>query len=164
VSGASSGEPLGCYFFHCKDTWQTCRKPCIFNVSFICTYNPGMIFFSYLTDFSYFSVKMKFRKLQDTVRTGQKWHFWNGCRLFQLPYSLSRIIPDKISKITEKNHPWVICTNKRNIKNTRFPTSLPCIFAMKKITTKRFTWGCTAHLIMETDCVHYSLKSRFCFL
>ena len=97
MSGASSGEPLGCYFFHCKDTWQTCRKPCIFNVSFICTYNPGMIFFSYLTDFSYFSVKMKFRNLQDTVRTGQKWHFWNGCRLFQLPYSLSRIIPDNSS-------------------------------------------------------------------
>jgi len=33
---------------------------------------PGMIFFSYLTDFSYFSVKKKFQKLQDTVRTGQK--------------------------------------------------------------------------------------------
>ena len=29
-------------------------------------------FFSYLTDFSYFSVNFFFRKLQNTVRTGQK--------------------------------------------------------------------------------------------
>jgi hypothetical protein len=28
-----------------------------------------MIFFSYITDFSYFSVKKKFQKFQDTVRT-----------------------------------------------------------------------------------------------
>ena len=32
-------------------------------------------FFSYLTDFSYFSVKKKFRNLQNTVRTGQKMTF-----------------------------------------------------------------------------------------
>jgi hypothetical protein len=38
----------------------------------------GMIFFSYLTDFSYFSVRKKFRKLQDTVRTGQKLTFFKG--------------------------------------------------------------------------------------
>ena len=30
----------------------------------------GIIFFKYLTDFSYFSLKFFFRKLQDAVRTG----------------------------------------------------------------------------------------------
>jgi hypothetical protein len=33
-------------------------------------------FFSYLTDFSYFSVKKNCEKLQDTVRTGQRLPFW----------------------------------------------------------------------------------------
>jgi hypothetical protein len=37
-----------------------------------------MIFFSYLTDFSYFPVKIVFQKLLDTVRIGQKWPFWKG--------------------------------------------------------------------------------------
>ena len=32
----------------------------------------GIIFFSYLTDFSYFSLIKIFRKLQDMVRTVQK--------------------------------------------------------------------------------------------
>ena len=32
----------------------------------------GKIFLSYFTDFSYFSVKKKFQKLQDTVRSGEK--------------------------------------------------------------------------------------------
>jgi hypothetical protein len=32
----------------------------------------GMIFVSYLIDFSYFSLKIVFRKLMDMVRTGQK--------------------------------------------------------------------------------------------
>ena len=43
-----------------------------------------MILFSNLTDFSYFSVKKKFRKLQDTVRTGQNDLVERGCRWFQL--------------------------------------------------------------------------------
>jgi len=38
----------------------------------------GMICFSYLTDFSYFPLKIVFRKLLDMVRTGQKWPFWKG--------------------------------------------------------------------------------------
>jgi hypothetical protein len=37
-----------------------------------------MILFSYLTDFSYFPLKIVFQKLLDTVRTGQKWPFWKG--------------------------------------------------------------------------------------
>jgi len=37
-----------------------------------------MIFFSYLTDFSYFPLKIVFRILLDMVRTGQKWPFWKG--------------------------------------------------------------------------------------
>jgi hypothetical protein len=32
----------------------------------------GMIFFSYLTDFSYLPLKIVFRKLLDMVSTGQK--------------------------------------------------------------------------------------------
>jgi hypothetical protein len=36
----------------------------------------GMIFFCYLIDFIFFFVKKKFQKLQGTVRTGQKSHFY----------------------------------------------------------------------------------------
>jgi len=32
-------------------------------------------FFSFLTDFSYFPRKKKFQKLQDMIRTGQKYTF-----------------------------------------------------------------------------------------
>ena len=32
----------------------------------------GMIFFSYLIDFSYFPLKIVFQKLMDTVRTGKQ--------------------------------------------------------------------------------------------
>ena len=38
----------------------------------------GMIFINYFTDFSYFRLKIVFRKLLDTVRTCQKWPFWKG--------------------------------------------------------------------------------------
>ena len=38
----------------------------------------GMIYFSYLTDFSYFPMEIVFRKLLDTVRTGQNWPVWKG--------------------------------------------------------------------------------------
>ena len=38
----------------------------------VCTEYSRDDFFSYLTDFNYFSVIKKFRKLQKTVRTGQK--------------------------------------------------------------------------------------------
>ena len=54
-----------------------------------------IIFFSYITDFSYFSVKKKFRKLQDTVRTDVD-GFSNFYIAFQLFYFLSRIIPVKL--------------------------------------------------------------------
>jgi hypothetical protein len=37
-----------------------------------------MICFSYLADIRYFPLKNVFRKLLDTVRTGQKWPFWKG--------------------------------------------------------------------------------------
>jgi hypothetical protein len=38
----------------------------------------GILTFSFLTDFSYFPLKNKFRMLQDMVRTGQKWKFSKG--------------------------------------------------------------------------------------
>ena len=44
----------------------------------------GIILFSYLTDFSYFTLKIVFRKLLDTVRTGQNDNFERGCRWFQI--------------------------------------------------------------------------------
>jgi hypothetical protein len=44
----------------------------------------GMIFVSYLTDFSYFSLERNCRKSLNNVRTGQKWTIWKGCRSFQL--------------------------------------------------------------------------------
>jgi hypothetical protein len=61
----------------------------------------GMIFFSYLTDFSIFLYKKNIRKLPDTVRTGKKKYlFERGCRWFilffidfQLFHFLTRIIP-----------------------------------------------------------------------
>jgi hypothetical protein len=37
-----------------------------------------MIFFSYLTDFSYFPVKIVFQKVLDTGRKSQKLTFWKG--------------------------------------------------------------------------------------
>jgi hypothetical protein len=41
----------------------------------------GMIFFSYLTDFIYNPLKMVFRKLLDTFRTGKKMTIYEmGCR------------------------------------------------------------------------------------
>jgi hypothetical protein len=36
----------------------------------------GMIFFQLFNQFQLFSSETKIRKLQDTVRTGQKCHFW----------------------------------------------------------------------------------------
>ena len=64
----------------------------------------GILTFSFLTEFSYFPLKNKFRMLQDMVRTGQKWKFSKGCRrfqlfsiYFQLFYFLARIIPATIS-------------------------------------------------------------------
>jgi len=33
----------------------------------------GMIYFTYLTDFCYFPLKIVFRKLLDMVGAGQKW-------------------------------------------------------------------------------------------
>jgi hypothetical protein len=60
----------------------------------------GWFFFNYLTDFSYFSLKIVFRKLLNTVRTGIKCPFWKGVLMvseifhfFQLFYFLTRIIP-----------------------------------------------------------------------
>jgi hypothetical protein len=38
----------------------------------------GIVFFSYLTDFGYFTLKIVFWKLLYTVRTGQIWPFWKG--------------------------------------------------------------------------------------
>ena len=56
--------------------------------------------FSYLNDFSYFPLKQKFWKLQDTVGKDLKWPFWKGRRWFQLFfidfqlfYFLTGIIP-----------------------------------------------------------------------
>ena len=64
-------------------------------------YRPsGFIFFSYLTDFSYFSVNFFLRKLQDTIRTDQIWPFWRGCRCFQLFSLIFRYF------IFYQNHPW----------------------------------------------------------
>jgi hypothetical protein len=37
-----------------------------------------MIFLRYLTDFSYFPMEKKFQKLQNMVRSGQKWLFWKS--------------------------------------------------------------------------------------
>ena len=78
----------------------------------------GMIFFSYLTDFSYFPLEKNCWKLPDTVKTGQ-WtqseqvnghsqnrSFKRGCRWlqlffidFQLFYFLTIIIPETCSWI-----------------------------------------------------------------
>jgi hypothetical protein len=41
-----------------------------------CLKHSGMTLFSYLTDFSYFTLKFVFRKLLGTVRTVKKWQFW----------------------------------------------------------------------------------------
>ena len=38
----------------------------------------GIILFSYLTDCSYFTLKIVFRKMLDMVRTDKKWQFWKG--------------------------------------------------------------------------------------
>jgi hypothetical protein len=58
---------------------------------------------------------------------------------FILKKNSDQDIAEILLRLALNPNQWVICTNKRNIKNTRFPTSLPCIFAMKKTTTKRFT-------------------------
>jgi len=42
---------------------------------FVTVQQSGMIFINYLTDFRYFPLKIVFRKLLDTVRTGQKLPF-----------------------------------------------------------------------------------------
>ena len=39
-------------------------------------YQGWFFFLSYVTDFSYFALKIVFRKLLDTVMTGEKWPFW----------------------------------------------------------------------------------------
>jgi hypothetical protein len=41
-----------------------------------CTYRDAFLFFSYLTDLSYFPLKIVVRKLQDTIGTGKKWPYW----------------------------------------------------------------------------------------
>ena len=70
-------------------------------------------FFSYLTDFIYFSVKRKSPKLRDTVRRGQKWPFGKGVLMvsaifidFQLFNFLSRIIPAIIKIQTSLPKIW----------------------------------------------------------
>ena len=41
-------------------------------------FNAGMIYFTYLTDFCYFSLKIVFRKLLDIVRAGKKMNHLKG--------------------------------------------------------------------------------------
>ena len=48
------------------------------------SYLAGMIFFRYLTDFSYFPLERNYRKLLVTVRTCQNGPFERGCTWFQL--------------------------------------------------------------------------------
>jgi hypothetical protein len=64
----------------------------------------GIVFFSYLTDFGYFTLKIVFWKLLYTVGTGQIWPFWKRVWMvsaifhwFQLFYFLTRIIPDLLN-------------------------------------------------------------------
>ena len=68
----------------------------------------GMIFFRYLTDFSYFPLKQKFWHLQDTVKTSQNDLFERGCWWFQL---LSLIF------IYFKILTWIISATVTEMKN-----------------------------------------------
>ena len=80
---------------------QVCSRRVNNSCSTIMFLITGMILFSYLTDFSYFTLKIVFWKLLDLVRTVKKknGHFGRGCwfqlyfHWFQLFYFLTRIIP-----------------------------------------------------------------------
>jgi hypothetical protein len=61
-------------------------------------YFQGWFFFSYLTDFSYFSVKKKFWKLQDTVRTGKNSSESVGRNLLKFWYLLQWIYSNTLPK------------------------------------------------------------------
>ena len=60
-----------------------------------------MIFFSYLTNFNSFPLKIVFRKLLDKVRTGQKWPFGKGSVDGFSYFSLISII-----LFYNQYHPW----------------------------------------------------------
>ena len=81
-----------------------------------------MIYFTYLTDFCYFPLKIVFRKLLDIVRAGKKMNHLKGdvegfryFHWFQLFYFLTRIIP--VNGDTSVWSSLVCLIEKSNISN-----------------------------------------------
>jgi hypothetical protein len=64
----------------------------------------GIFVFSYLTDLSYFPLKIVFRKLLDMFKTGIKKnsHFERGCNDFSY-FSLISVV-----LFSNQDHPWIL--------------------------------------------------------
>ena len=68
-----------------------------------CLKHSGMILFSYLTDFSYFTLKIVFQKLLDTVRTNKKMTILKGGVDNFRYFSLFSVI-----LFSDLDHPWTL--------------------------------------------------------